>query len=185
MMTEDKGSRRRDRILRAVKDALAEVEYHQLTIEDVASRAGVGKSTIYRWWKHKSALVLDTFKQHTSFIFDLDFSKSLEFNLILQLTRLSQALNDPVGRALLVVMANHREMAADFFGQYLLPRRQQVHKLILHAIQRGEIRSDYAFDLMLDSLYGPIHYQIIFFNTMPDQHYIEKLVKLTLNPVQV
>ncbi len=185
MSIEEKSSRRQQCILQAVAEALAECEYHQLTIEDVAARAGVGKSTIYRWWKHKSELVLDTFKQHTVPVFELDASKSLKSNLVQQLGILSQALNHPVGRALLVVIANHRELAGEFFQQYLLPRRQQMHVLIQEAIQRGEIRADYPFDLMLDSLYGPIHYQIIFFNRIPDEHYMQNLVELALHPVMI
>lgn len=185
MILEDKSSRRREEILKAVSEALYEVEYHQLTVEDIAARAGVGKSTIYRWWKHKADLVLDAFKQHTLSIFDLDQEQNLEDNLVLQLLRLSYALDHPVGRALLVVLANHREMAAAFFTQYLLPRRLQMHELIQQSIQRGEIKADYAFDLMLDSLYGPIHYQIIFFNKMPDESYIRKLVQLVLIPVRI
>lgn len=185
MSEEEKCSRRQHSILQAVSDALAEGEYHQLTIEDVAARAGVGKSTIYRWWKHKSELVLDAFKQRTAGVFELDASQSLRSNLVQQLTLLVQALNHPVGRALLVVMANHRELAVDFFQQYLLPRRKQTHQLIQQAIQRGELRADYPFDLMLDTLYGPIHYQIIFFNRMPDDQYIQNLVDLALSPALI
>ena len=85
MSNDERSSRRQQCILQAVADALAECEYHQLTIEDVAARAGVGKSTIYRWWKHKSELVLDTFKQQTASVFELDTSKSLKSNLIQQL----------------------------------------------------------------------------------------------------
>ena len=40
MSEEEKCSRRQHSILQAVSDALAEGEYHQLTIEDVAARAG-------------------------------------------------------------------------------------------------------------------------------------------------
>lgn len=185
MSKEEKCSRRQHSILQAVSDALAEGEYHQLTIEDVAARAGVGKSTIYRWWKHKSELVLDAFKQRTAGVFELDASQSLRSNLVQQLTLLVQALNHPVGRALLVVMANHRELAADFFQQYLLPRRKQTHQLIQQAIEHGELRADYPFDLMLDSLYGPIHYQIIFFNRMPDDQYIQNLVDMALSPALI
>ncbi|MFH7349253.1 TetR/AcrR family transcriptional regulator [Acinetobacter variabilis] len=185
MSEEEKCSRHQHSILQAVSDALAEGEYHQLTIEDVAARAGVGKSTIYRWWKHKSELVLDAFKQRTAGVFELDASQSLRSNLVQQLTLLVQALNHPVGRALLVVMANHRELAADFFQQYLLPRRKQTHQLIQQAIERGELRADYPFDLMLDTLYGPIHYQIIFFNRMPDDQYIQNLVDLALSPALI
>lgn len=185
MTQDEKTSRRQDCIFQAVIEALSEYEYYQLTIEDIAARAGVGKSTIYRWWKHKSELVLDTFRAHTASIFDLDLAKTLEDNLIQQLTRLAQALNHPVGRALLVVMANHRELAGNFFYDFLLPRREQMHALLQQSIQRGEIRSDYPFDLMLDTLYGPIHYKIIFFNRMPDDAYIRALVSLVLQPVRM
>ncbi len=185
MQLEEKTSRRQAAIFQAVTEALSECEYHQLTIEDIAARAGVGKSTIYRWWKHKSELVLETFRAHTASVFDLDSAQSLEANLVQQLSRLAEALNHPLGRALLVVMANHRELAGDFFHHFLLPRREQMHELLRKSVERGEIRADYPFDLMLDSLYGPIHYKIIFFNRMPDEAYIRALVALALQPVRM
>jgi len=61
-MTElEKTSRRKQCILNAVTAALQQDDYSRLTVEDIAARAGVGKSTIYRWWKHKSDLVFDAF----------------------------------------------------------------------------------------------------------------------------
>lgn len=181
----EKTSRRKQCILGAVNDALTECDYRQLTVEDIALRAGVGKSTIYRWWKHKSDLVFDAFKENTASVFELDFEQSLAFNLNQQLLKLSHALNHDVGRALLVVMAEHREAAGAFFKHYLLPRREQTRKLIQVAIVRGEIVPDYPFELMLDMLYGPIHYQIIFFNRVPDEHYIQQLVQVALQPILV
>lgn len=182
---EDKGSRRKLEILTAVIQALEVVDYSKLTIEDIAARAGVGKSTIYRWWKHKSDLVFSAFAYKTESVFDLDFDQSLKFNLQQQLLKLSHALSQGVGRALLVVMAEHRESAGKFFQQYLLPRRELVRKLIEHAIERKEIIADYPFDMMLDSLYAPLHYQIIFFNKIPDEVYISKLVDFILTPILI
>lgn len=180
---QEKCSRRQEIILNTVIDVLENTEYSKLTIEEIASRAGVGKSTIYRWWSHKSALVFDAFKQSTAFIFDLDFSQSLKKNLVQQLVKLSQALQCGMGRALLAAIVEHREAAGAFFQQYLLPRRQQTLKLIQHAIEQGEIKADYPFELMLDTLYAPIHYQIIFFNHIPDEAYIHQLVDLVLDPL--
>lgn len=181
----EKGSRRQQCILNAVKQALEESDYRQMTVEDIAARAGVGKSTIYRWWKHKSDLVFDAFREETASVFELDFEKSLAVNLKQQLLKLSYALHKPVGRALLVVMAEHREAAGQFFQHYLLPRREQMRKLIQLGVERDEIKADYPFELMLDSLYGPIHYQIIFFNQMPDEAYIEALVDMALQPILI
>jgi TetR/AcrR family transcriptional regulator of autoinduction and epiphytic fitness len=54
--------RSRHVILRAALDELGEVGYGAFAIESVAARAGVGKSTIYRHWAGKLALIADAFK---------------------------------------------------------------------------------------------------------------------------
>ncbi len=57
------GSRRdtaaRDRVLAATLALLADVGYADLTIEAIAARAGVGKPTVYRWWKNKAQVVYE------------------------------------------------------------------------------------------------------------------------------
>ena len=52
-------------ILNATVDLLEESGYSNLTIEAIAAHAGVGKSTIYRWWPNKSYLVFDAFLMST------------------------------------------------------------------------------------------------------------------------
>ena len=49
-------------ILRAALEELGEIGYGAFTIESVAARAGVGKSTIYRHWSDKLALIADAFQ---------------------------------------------------------------------------------------------------------------------------
>ncbi len=54
--------RSRRLILRAALEELGEIGYGAFTIESVAARAGVGKSTIYRHWPDKLALIADAFQ---------------------------------------------------------------------------------------------------------------------------
>ncbi|UQS28427.1 TetR/AcrR family transcriptional regulator [Streptomyces fradiae] len=58
-------TRRSERSRRAIYDAalalVVEVGYARTTVEGIASRAGVGKQTIYRWWPSKSAVLLDAY----------------------------------------------------------------------------------------------------------------------------
>lgn len=46
-------------ILDATRSLLTEVGYFRLTVEGVAARARVGKTTVYRWWPSKGALVVE------------------------------------------------------------------------------------------------------------------------------
>jgi AcrR family transcriptional regulator len=48
--------------LKAVLEELGETGYGALTIESIARRAGVGKSTIYRHWPDKLVMIADAFK---------------------------------------------------------------------------------------------------------------------------
>ncbi len=69
-MTDDAASRRgrprSEEAHQAVLDAVARLlddhghSYEELTVERIAAEAGVGKQTIYRWWKNKAAVVLES-----------------------------------------------------------------------------------------------------------------------------
>ncbi|MGW5094430.1 TetR/AcrR family transcriptional regulator [Streptomyces nodosus] len=46
-------------ILEATREALVELGWSKLTLQDVATRAGVAKTTLYRRWAGKNELVVD------------------------------------------------------------------------------------------------------------------------------
>src|SRR5215475_5803819 len=56
-----RSQRARQAILAATTDLIGEVGYAKLAVEAIATRAGVGKQTIYRWWPDKGAVVLDAY----------------------------------------------------------------------------------------------------------------------------
>src|ERR1700730_19024989 len=51
----------RNAILRASLSLVKEFGYRSLTIDKIAQRAGTGKTTIYRWWPSKAAVVGEAF----------------------------------------------------------------------------------------------------------------------------
>ncbi|WP_188503421.1 TetR/AcrR family transcriptional regulator [Nesterenkonia alkaliphila] len=60
-----RGRPRSEEAHQAVLDAVATLldqrghTYEELTVERIAAEAGVGKQTIYRWWRNKAAVVLE------------------------------------------------------------------------------------------------------------------------------
>src|SRR3954471_19906068 len=51
-------------ILEATVTLLQDTTVQKLSIEAIAKQAGVGKTTIYRWWPSKAAVVIDAFMEH-------------------------------------------------------------------------------------------------------------------------
>src|SRR4051812_3793359 len=52
-------SDRKDQIYRATRELLARGDFHSLTIDDVARRAGIAKGTVYLYFKTKESLYAD------------------------------------------------------------------------------------------------------------------------------
>ena len=178
-----KGARNKNEIVGATIELLERVNYSSLTIEAVAERSGVAKTTIYRWWKHKSELVFDAFIAKTETLFEFDLTKSIHKNFVQQLLTLTSVLDSSVGRALLMVISERKEAAAEFVHAYLAPRRAETKKMLQTGIDKGEIQADIDFDVILDMLYGPIFLKFIVFNTVPNQIYIENLVTQMLKRI--
>src|ERR1700733_13966145 len=66
-------------ILAAAVEELAEVGYGQVKMESVAARAGVAKSTLYRHWPDKLALIADAFETfHERMVPDLGHLRARE-----------------------------------------------------------------------------------------------------------
>jgi len=96
----------RDEVIRAaILRVLAESGYAGLTMDAVASAAGVGKATIYRRWRTKSDLVLDAVAELSQLSIDAPDTGSLEGDMRLLLRWLVSAVNGPLGAATLSLLS--------------------------------------------------------------------------------
>src|SRR4028119_1583104 len=90
----------RDGVIRAaIMRLLADVGYGALTMDAVAAEAGVGKATIYRRWRTKQDLVVDTVSDlNRAWTVDVD-TGSLEGDLRSLVPRMVEMMASPVGSA--------------------------------------------------------------------------------------
>src|SRR3982751_1451333 len=88
-------------VRRAILRLLADVGYGALTMDAVAAEAGVGKATIYRRWRTKQDLVVDTIADLNRDEAAAPDTGSLEEDLRTLLHRLAAVINGPVGSATL------------------------------------------------------------------------------------
>src|SRR3954451_5531252 len=136
----------RDSVIRAaILRLLADVGYGALTMDPVASEAGVCKATIYRRWRTKQDLVVDN-------IYDLSRAEaippdtgSLEGDLRAMLRSLVTVISGPTGAAtlsLLSTVPHQPALAHAFQDGPLAVWRQSFHEIWSRAEQRGEVRKD-------------------------------------------
>ncbi|WP_052770264.1 TetR/AcrR family transcriptional regulator [Paenibacillus sp. IHB B 3415] len=178
-----KEARSKQGILEATIEMLAANSYSSLTIEAVASQAGVGKSTIYRWWNNKARLVLDAFLMTAESEFDFDADKPIQDNFRQQLEALARILNSPIGKSTLTIVTENDEIAKDFYTLFLIIKRNTAKQALQAAIDKGEVKSAVNLDVVLDLLYGPIYFQILIYKKIPDEDYINDLLIHVMNGI--
>src|SRR3712207_40235 len=108
----------RDGVIRAaILSLLADVGYGSLTMDAVAAQAGVGKATIYRRWRTKQDLVVDTIAELNRAEMTPPDAGSLEGDLRQMLHSLAGVVNGPTGAATLSLLSTvpHNPALAEAF----------------------------------------------------------------------
>jgi TetR/AcrR family transcriptional regulator of autoinduction and epiphytic fitness len=149
-------------ILKAAVEELAEVGYGRVRIESIAARAGVGKSTIYRHWSDKLALIADAFETfHEVMVPDLG-DLSARDAVALLLGHVAEVVVDSTfSRCIpaLIEGAERDERVRAFHHSYGAKRRQPLIDLIVRGIQEGEISRTIDPELATTTLLGAIFYR--------------------------
>jgi AcrR family transcriptional regulator len=133
----------RDDVIRAaILQLLGEVGYGALTMDAVAAEAGVGKATIYRRWRTKQDLVVDTVSDlNQAWTVDVD-TGSLEGDLRSLVHRMVEMMASPVGsatRSLLAAMQHEPALIEAFREGPLAVWRRAYDELWARAQARGEV----------------------------------------------
>jgi AcrR family transcriptional regulator len=161
-MIHPRSERARSEALDAAADLVAEVGVDRLTIDEVAARSGVAKTTIYRHWPTKQALVVDAVRASCRFVTATPNSGSLRDDLIACFDALVQAsLSGRRGMilpSLLDTAARDPEMD-HVLQEYLRERCLPARTVLQLAQLRGELPADLDVDLAVTLLVGPILYR--------------------------
>ncbi len=131
------------------------------TIEAVASRSGVAKTTIYRQWPHQHALILDAFATVLPLPPAPD-TGSLTSDLRALVVGLSRALTGSAAAALMPALIDAAERDPDFAALHhreAARRHQVIREVLERARERGEPVADLDPDELLDTLAGPLFHR--------------------------
>jgi AcrR family transcriptional regulator len=154
----------RARILSAACELLEERGFRAMTIEAIAERAGTSKVTLYRWWSHKAAIVLEAILAETSPLMPYRESASPLESLRDQMRSFTRFLNGRYGRLLVGVVAEgvlDEEIGRSYREHWVKPRRADASQLLQAAIEAGELPKDSDIEVILDALFGPVYYRFL------------------------
>jgi AcrR family transcriptional regulator len=171
-MTNPGGRRGRPRdeqvhqiILATALDLAFEVGFRNLSVEAIAAKACVGKTTIYRRWPNKGAVVMDAFLSivgpRTSFP---STNRAVE-SIRLQMRTQVKAFRGKYGKMIRALVGDGQfdpDVLEAFRQRWILPRRQLARNTIELAMQQGDLRPDLDVDTVIDTLYAPIYYRLLF-----------------------
>ena len=145
-------------ILSAALDLLGEAGFGGVTIEAVAARAGVGKSTIYRHWPGKLELIEDaicTLKAHLV----RPAGECTRDRVIHLLQQAASNVAESGWSTCLpaIIDAAERDPEVKAIHRRLtLERRQVLIDVLAEGVERGEVSADRDLALVADCLIGPI-----------------------------
>jgi TetR/AcrR family transcriptional regulator, regulator of autoinduction and epiphytic fitness len=145
-------------ILEAVLDELGAVGYGALTIEGVAARAGVGKSTIYRHWPGKLELVEDAFRTLKAPVV-APVGGTLRERVIAVLEQVACLVQESTYSACMpaLIEASDRDPKVRAFHQsFSAERRAVLVGMLRDAVASGELPATTDPELLADALVGPI-----------------------------
>jgi AcrR family transcriptional regulator len=170
--------------LAAAKSLVAEKGYAATSIEAVAERAGVGKTTIYRWWPSKSDLFTEVYGVLVApekLMMDSGTLKEDMQHLFKALFKIYRQAVAPVILAGLISDAQHNDDARRTLkGGIVIGRRDLLAVPLKRALERGEVSKDVDIDFIVDLIVGAIWHKIL---TKPKQfnaHFQENLCNMVL-----
>jgi AcrR family transcriptional regulator len=147
-----------ERVLTAALELLARDGYAGLTLNALAARAGVAKTTILRRWGSKAGVAAAAVERLALHSVDLPEAGTLRGDLKALQEKAVAIFTEGDGRFVprLIRESGHHPEIADLLHTVIHTRRVAYHRILGRAIARHELDPDVDQDVIIDLLMGPI-----------------------------
>lgn len=173
----------RDNVLRATVSLVAKQGYGPLTMEGIASEAGVSKQTLYRWWPTKGAVIMEALLgEAQDLLLDSGDRGTLRVELesfLRQMLGVLMGSTADMMRGLMAEAQRDDSFASAFQGQFVARRRGLARTIFERAHLRGEIASA-DYDLLADLTLGPVWYRVLTGQERLDESFVHDLTTLVV-----
>jgi AcrR family transcriptional regulator len=174
-MARPRSEEARRKALAAAAGLIVERGVGNLTIEEVAARSGVAKTTIYRHWPERAALILDTVRATFMDVATPDtgtlrgdleawFGGMVRADLSGQVGEIMPSLLDAAGRD---------PEIAELLDQLSDERQGPILEIVARAQERGELPTDLDNRVVVGTIVGPIVFRKLAWRQPIDAAYLE------------
>jgi AcrR family transcriptional regulator len=152
-----------------VLDAAAELALEGAAgvgVDGIAARAGVSRTTVYKWWPSAAAVLLEGLVERTRDTLQSPPSATTREALHHYLERLVMLVRDmPAGwllRGLTAASVSDPIVGRALIVDWLAPRRALVVRFLIEGVRRGEVRAGLDYEVVTDVLFAPIYYRLLY-----------------------
>lgn len=151
-------------ILDATRRLLTHMPVAKLSVEAIAKKAGVGKTTIYRWWPNKQSVVMDAVFSQPGFMNILPASASAFDGIKAQIEKLLRQLAGKNGRTVAEIIGEAQgdpEAMQALVKHFFQDRYNALARYINEGKDRREFAADIDVESAIDMIMGPIFFRLI------------------------
>ena len=157
-----RSTRIRAAVLEAAVHELGEFGWRSLSVERIAARSGVHKTTIYRRWGSADRVVLDALLERGTEGFPIPDTGDLGEDLACLGRSVAVGITDPIGRALAAAIISEpdsptiRRLAEAFWSQ----RLEEARVIVDRAIERGDVAASVDGGQIVESIAARVWFRV-------------------------
>ncbi|MEZ0069387.1 AcrR family transcriptional regulator [Streptacidiphilus sp. MAP12-20] len=182
--TIGRGAKVRAAVLAATVDELLERGYATLTIDQIAQRAGVHKTTVYRRWSDLDTLVVDALTGHIAPDIPIPDTGDIAEDLRLLARGLVAWINSPSGRAVLAVMLSDAggriPELAEGRRRIFHDRIERARPVVTRAVERGELPPGTDAAELIKDLAAPVYFRVLITGEPVDERTADRAAAMAL-----
>lgn len=151
-------------IIKATNNLLLHMSVQELSIEAIAKKAKVGKTTIYRWWPNKTAVVMDALSNQPGMHTPMPTPKNNAEAIVMQLDKLMRLLHSKSGETIaqLFSEAQADEKSQEIFeSNFMTPLIDAIQFSVEQGQRDKEFSSRIDPAMAVDMLCGPIFFRLM------------------------
>jgi AcrR family transcriptional regulator len=176
-------ARTRQAVCRATLGLLAEQGYAGLSVEAVAERSGVHKSTIYRRWGGVDGLIVDALSLAVDDEWQPDVSSDVRSNLLSFARVALESFSDPEygpTHTAVVAAAFQSDRAVDAVHAFFADRFGRAAVIVERGIELGEVPGGTDSVAVIRALMAPIYFRLFISRESVSDHDLVQAVDVAL-----